>query len=413
MANTPFANYIARITKTAQLLGLSSETVTALITANNIIEHDVTIKKDNGESVTLPAYRVQFNNARGPYKGGIRFHPAADLDEVKALAAAMAIKCAVVDIPLGGAKGGVTFDPKSFSKKEQELVARAWVRAMASSIGVDRDIPAPDVYTNPEIMSYMLDEYEKVVGHSEPGVITGKPIALGGSLGRGIATAQGGVFVLEELMKTLGKDKKGMRVIVQGFGNAGYTAASILHSLGYTIVGVSDSKNAIYNADGIDPEHVMKVKEEKGSVADVSGVTILSNEELLVSDCDILVPAALDNQLRIDNAGSIKAKIILELANGPTTPEADAILSEKGIIVVPDVLANAGGVTVSYFEWVQNRQGYYWTEAEVEAKLHPIMKKSFQDVWMFAQEHKLPLRDGAFALAVKRIVDAMKLRGRI
>lgn len=411
--NTPFANYVARITKTAQLLGLSTEAVTALTTANNIIEHDITITKDNGEFVTLPAYRVQFNNARGPYKGGIRFHPAADLDEVKALAAAMAIKCAVVGIPLGGGKGGVTFDPKTFSKKEIEKVSRAWARAMAPSIGVDRDIPAPDVYTTPEIMSYILDEYEKVVGHSEPGLITGKPIALGGSLGRGIATAQGGMFVLEELIKILGKNRDGMRVIIQGFGNAGYTMASILHKMGYKIVGASDSKHAIYSVDGFDPDLVMKIKETTGSLETVAGVKFITNEELLVSDCDILVPAALDNQLRVDNAENVKASIILELANGPTTPEADAIFAKKGIVLVPDVLANAGGVTVSYFEWVQNRQGYYWTEAEVEAKLLPIMQKSFADIWNFSHEKQITLRDGAFALAVKRIVEAMQLRGRI
>lgn len=411
--NTPFANYINRITKAGELLALSQEEVLALSTPDNVIEHDITIERDNGEKATLPAYRVQFNNARGPYKGGIRFHPLADLDEVKALAAAMAIKCAVVGIPMGGGKGGVTFDPKTFSKKEIERVSRAWARAMAPHIGVDRDIPAPDVYTTPEIMSYMLDEYEKVVGRSEPGMITGKPIPLGGSLGRGIATAQGGMFVLEELIQVLGKNRNDMRVVVQGFGNAGYTMASILHKMGYIIVGVSDSKNAIYNTEGIDPEHVLKIKEEKGSVADVSNVQVLTNEELLVADCDILIPAALDNQLRIDNAGDVKAKIIIELANGPTTPEADAIFAEKGIILVPDVLANAGGVTVSYFEWVQNRQGYYWSEEEVETKLHPIMKKALQDIWMFSKEKNISLRDGAFALAVKRIVDALKLRGRI
>jgi len=411
--NTPFANYVERITKTAKLLNISEKTVSALITPDAVIEKDITITKDDGSSVTLPAYRVQFNNSRGPYKGGIRFHSAADLDEVKALAAAMAIKCAVVGIPMGGGKGGVTFDPKSFSRKEIEEVSRAWARSMASSIGVDKDIPAPDVYTTPEIMSYMLDEYEKVVGHSEPGMITGKPLALGGSLGRGIATAQGGMFVLEELIGVLGKNRNEMRVIVQGFGNAGYTMASILHKLGYTIVGLSDSKNAIYSKEGLDPEHVMKIKKEKGSVSDVSGVEVLTNEELLVSSCDILVPAALDNQIRDDNANNIQASIIVELANGPTTPDADAILNEKGVVLIPDVLANAGGVTVSYFEWVQNRQGYYWAEEEVESKLHIIMKKSFQDVWMFAQENKLPLRDGAFALAVKRIVEAMELRGRV
>jgi glutamate dehydrogenase/leucine dehydrogenase len=410
--NTPFANYITRVEKAGEVLGLSTAEVAALSTANNILEKDIEITRDNGAKETLKAYRVQFNNARGPYKGGIRFHPAADLDEVKSLAAAMAIKCAVVGIPLGGGKGGVAFNPKEYSKKEIEQVSRAWARAMADYIGVDKDIPAPDVYTDGKVMSYILDEFEKINKRSEPGLITGKPLSIGGSEGRGTATAQGGAYVLAELLKVMGDTSK-KRVAIQGFGNAGAHMANILHGMGHTIVAVSDSKNGIYNAEGLDPEKVMKVKMEKGSVADFTGAQVISNEELLTCDCDILVPAALDNQIREDNAGNIKAKIIIELANGPTTPAGDKILTDKGIILIPDVLSNAGGVTVSYFEWVQNRMGYYWTEEEVLEKLHPIMKKSFAEVWMMSKEKNLTPRDAAFAVAVKRIVEAMRDRGNV
>jgi glutamate dehydrogenase/leucine dehydrogenase len=408
--NTPFANYITRVKKAGTILGLSDKEVEALSTANNILERDIEITRDNGTKENLKAYRVQFNNARGPYKGGIRFHPAADLDEVKSLAAAMAIKCAVVGIPLGGGKGGVAFDPKQYSKKEIEQVSRAWARAMADYIGVDKDIPAPDVYTDGKVMSYILDEYEKIMKRSEPGLITGKPLSLGGSEGRGTATAQGGAYVLAELLNVMGDTAK-KKVAIQGFGNAGAHMANILHGMGHTIVAVSDSKNGIYNADGLDPEAVMKIKMDKGSVADVPGAKVISNEELLTCDCDILVPAALDNQIREDNAANIKAKIIIELANGPTTPAADEILAQKGIVLVPDVLSNAGGVTVSYFEWVQNRMGYYWTEEEVLAKLHPIMKKSFAEVWMMSKQSNSTLRDAAFTLAIKKIVEAMRDRG--
>jgi glutamate dehydrogenase/leucine dehydrogenase len=426
MKNTPFDNYLKNLENASLLLGLSEEQKKKLQEPYNIVETEIEVEKDNGEIEKFEAYRVQFNNARGPYKGGIRFHPEADLSEVKALAALMAIKCAVVKIPLGGGKGGVKCNPKELSNDEIERVSRAWARAMSGIIGVDKDIPAPDVYTTGEIMSYILDEFEKIHGRSEPGMITGKPLQLGGSLGRRTATAQGGVYVLEELRRNLGLKAKSLKVAIQGFGNAGHHAAFILQQLGYTIVAISDSKGGMYSKNGIDPHQALRIKEEKGSVNDMycegsicdmqklaqDKVEIISNEQLLECDCDILIPAALDNQIREDNAGKIKAKIILELANGPTTPEADRILEEKGVIVVPDVLANAGGVTVSYFEWVQNRMQYYWTEEEVLEKLKPIMVKAFEKSWTYSKAKNISLREACFVKAVERIITAMTLRGK-
>lgn len=411
--NTPFQNYLKNLEKAANVLGLSSKELELLSKPNRIVEQKIKIAADNGEEKEFDAYRVQFNNSRGPYKGGIRFHSEADIEEVKALAAAMAIKTAVVDIPLGGAKGGVKINPKDFSEQEIEKVARAWVGAMHPYVGKDKDIPAPDVYTNPQIMAYMLDEFEKITGRSEPGMITGKPLELGGSLGRSSATAQGGVYVLEELVKVLGLKLGGLKIAVQGFGNAGYFAAGILYNLGCKIIAVSDSQGGIYDESGLDPEEVNKIKSEKSSVINFSqaGVQKISNSEILELDCDVLIPSALDEVITKDNADKIKAKISLELANGPTTPEADEILFKKGIIVLPDVLANAGGVTVSYFEWAQNNSGYYWSEKEVFEKLQAVMVKAFGDVWNLAKEKNISLRGAAFALAVRRLAKAMELRG--
>ncbi|MDD4989090.1 MAG: Glu/Leu/Phe/Val dehydrogenase [Candidatus Pacebacteria bacterium] len=425
MNHSPFNNYLVRLKQASNLLKLSANEFKSLSTPNRILEKTIEIKRDNGKKEKLKAYRVQFNNARGPYKGGIRFHPLADLDEVKALALGMAVKCAVVGIPMGGGKGGVQFDPKQYSPKEIEAVSRAWMRAMAEYVGSKKDIPAPDVYTNGQIMAYMLDEYEKITGESDPGMITGKPLSIGGSLGRDTATAQGGVYVLEELVSTLGLKRKDLRVAVQGFGNAGYHIASILHGLGYKIVGLSDSKGGIWSARGLDPEEVSAVKEKhhaitefycKGTVCDMERLMreeakVFSAEDFVTCDCDILIPAALDNAIDGKNAKNIKAKIIMELANDPTAPEADSILAKKKIIVIPDVLANAGGVTVSYFEWVQNITGQRWSEEEVRVKLKPIMLKAFGDVWKISKEKKVTLREAAFTLAVQRISEAMRERG--
>lgn len=415
MQNTPFANYLSRLKDAQQVLGLTDHEIAALTVAANEQVSTINLTRDDGSSVELNAYRVQFNNFRGPYKGGIRFHPAADIDEVRALAAAMAIKCAVVGIPLGGAKGGVQFDPKHYSASEIDQIARLWTNEMAAIIGVDKDIPAPDVYTTPHLMGVILDEYEKIMGVSQPGMITGKPLALGGSEGRDSATAQGGVFVLESALQLAHKSLKDVSVCIQGFGNAGETAAKILFDQGVKVVGVSDSLGAIYNKSGLPIPQVVKSKQTTGKVTSFTdnGTVVITNEELLACECDVLIPAALDNQIREDNAAAIKAGFILELANGPTTPQADAILQQKSVVVIPDVLANAGGVTVSYFEWTQNRQGLYWTAEEVAEKLKPIMQKSFKAISDFAHNKNISLRLAAFCIAVDRIVEAGRQRGRL
>ncbi len=421
---TPFENYLEILSESSTILDLSEDVLERLKNPQHI--HTKEIEISGGKK--FHAYRVQFNNARGPYKGGIRFHPEADIEEVKALAALMAIKCAVVNIPLGGGKGGVQCNPKELTEKEREEVARSWVQAMEPFIGPEKDIPAPDVYTNPQIMGYMLDEFEKIQGRSASGVITGKPLELGGSAGRGTATAQGGVYVLLDYLQKLGKEPSDLTVVVQGFGNAGFYVADILYKLGCTIVAVSDSKGGVYAKEGINPQALADRKKKYGSISEAvktanseeicAGITpcsfeSLTNEELLEIDCDILVPAALDRVITEENAENIKASIILELANGSTTPEADAVLEKKNIVVIPDVLANAGGVTVSYFEWVQNIQNFYWEEEEVQEKLKKIMLKASNDIIDFAKEKNISLRKAAFVLAIKRIVTAMQLRGRV
>ena len=427
MSTNPFLSYLTRLERAADTLKLSSRQHEELKKPNVIVEKKLDIVRENATRASLPAYRVQFSNARGPYKGGICFHPAADLDEVKALAAAMAVKCAVVDIPLGGGKGGVQFNPKEYTRGEIERVARAWAREFAPAIGVDKDIPAPDVYTNAEIMGYMLDEYEKTVERSEPGVITGKPLSIGGIVGRDTATAQGGAYVLDTIVKALELEPSKLRVAVQGFGNAGYHIARILHTSGYRIVGLSDSKGALMSTGsrGLDPEAAFRAKHEHdvitalycpGSVCDEEKlerdqVKIGTNEDLLTMECDILIPAALDNQLTKENAGLVKASLILELANGPTTPEADAVFAERGIHLVPDVLANAGGVTVSYFEWLQNRAGARWSETDVSEKLKPIMVSAAQAVWNMARDKDVTMREAAFLVGIRRIAEALHARG--
>ncbi len=412
--NSPFENYLQIIGEAEKIISLSPKVLEALQSPNNIAEKDITISTGK----TFKAYRVQFNNARGPYKGGIRFHPEADIEEVKALAALMAIKCSVVNIPLGGGKGGVQCNPKELSESEIEEISRGWVQAMSDIIGDNKDIPAPDVYTTPQIMGYMMDEFEKIHKRNEPGVITGKPLEIGGSKGRDTATAQGGVFLLEDYIEQLlGKTPSGMRTAVQGFGNAGFHAARILHALGYKIISVSDSSSGLLNEEGLDPMHLFELKKKYKTFAfippeELAGASFVTNEQVLETDCDVLIPAALDRQIHAGNAGNIKAKIILELANGPTTPEADAILESNGCVVIPDVLANAGGVTVSYFEWVQNIQNYYWDAEEVQQKLKRQMLHAFHDILRFAKEHNVSLRKAAFVLAIQRIAKALELRGR-
>ncbi len=354
-------------------------------------------------------YRVQHNSARGPYKGGIRFHPHVDIDEVKALATWMSLKCAVADIPYGGGKGGVACNPKEMTKEELEAVARGWAKAMASHIGAWKDIPAPDVNTDSQTMAWILDEYEKTVGRKEPGVITGKPIELGGSLGRDKATSQGGFFVLREAIKA--NKLKHNTVAIQGLGNVGGWLAEILHNEKFKVVAVSDSKGGIYNEKGLDIPKVLEQKEKTGTVKDFPGAKNITNEEILTLPVEILAPSALEGVITGMNAGAIKAKMILEMANGPATHEADEVLNSKGVIVIPDILANAGGVTVSYFEWVQNLSGYYWTLYEVDKKLERQMTKAFDDVHATAQKHRISYRLAANVLALERIAKAMELRG--
>ncbi len=376
-----------------------------------ITETTLPIRMDSGKIKTFRAYRVQHNNARGPYKGGIRFHQQVNLDEVMALAFWMSVKCATVRIPLGGAKGGIEVDPKTLSAEELQRLSRAYIRSMYHILGPEKDIPAPDVNTNPKIMAWMMDEYSQIAGRNVPGMITGKPIELGGSEGRTEATAQGGFYVLQKLLElsSLHLSEK-PKIIIQGFGNAGSIFSKIASESGFIIVGLSDSQGAIYSQNGLNLEETQNFKEKNKTLKNAPAEKHLSNNDLLEKDCDILVPAALENQITKENAANIKAKIILELANGPTTPEADKILHQKGIVVVPDVLANAGGVTVSYFEWVQNLQNFYWTSEEVQKKLHHIMEKSAEDIWNFSKEKNIPLRTAAFAFAIQRIAKAMKVR---
>lgn len=413
MQPTFFDNYLTLLSQTDQKLHLGESMLKALSTPEHIISEHVPVTLSDGSEKVFEMYRVQFNSARGAYKGGIRFHPETDLQEVKALAALMAVKCAVVNIPFGGGKGGITIDPKEWSTKDLELISRSYARTLQPHIGPHTDIPAPDVNTNGQIMSWIMDEYEKITGTKTPGVITGKPLPLGGSKGRDIATSLGGVYVLHEYLKTKNMAPTGLRVAVEGFGNAGANVAKILYDQGFQIVALSDSSGAIYKETGLDPYEMEKIKVSRGKVTayQEAGVTVLSNKELLTLPVDILIPAALEKQITEENAEHIKASIILELANGPTTPEADMILERKNITIIPDVLANAGGVTVSYFEWVQNNMGYYWEKEEVFEKLEKIMKQAFKDVHEMSTSQGVTLRMGAYLLGIERIAEAMKLRG--
>jgi len=370
------------------------------------------VKMDDGTTKIFHGFRVQYNDARGPCKGGIRYHPAETIDTVRALAAWMTWKTAAVDIPLGGGKGGIICNPKEMSPGEIERLSRAYIRQVGRIIGLEKDVPAPDVYTTPQIMAWMADEYSFLKGYNEFGVITGKPLALGGSAGRGDATARGGMFCLREAGKVLGIDLKGATTAIQGYGNAGTFAHKLgAELLGLKVVAVSDSKGGIYNAQGLDYEKVMAHKEKTGSVVGFPGAKPITNEELLELDVTVLVPSALENVITEGNAGRIKAKFSVELANGPTTPEADKILHKNGVYVIPDFLANAGGVTVSYFEMVQNTYGYYWDETLVHERLDQKMTAAFHAVHQAAQQHKVHNRLAAYLVAVSRVAEVVHLRG--
>jgi len=372
----------------------------------------IPVKMDDGQTKVFQGFRVQYNNARGPFKGGIRFHPEETVDVVKALAAWMTWKCAVADIPLGGGKGGVICNPKEMSSSELERLSRGYIDAIWEFIGPDRDIPAPDVYTNPQIMGWMMDEYSKLRGCSIPGVITGKPLSLGGSLGRDDATARGGVCTIMEAAKHLNMDLSAATVVVQGFGNAGSNAAILMREIaGSKIVVVSDSKGGIHNKQGLDPSKVLQHKMETGSVINFPQAENISNAELLELEVDVLCPAGLETVITEKNASRIRARIVAELANGPTTPESDEVLYQNGVFSIPDFLCNAGGVTVSYFEWVQCLNRYYWDENEVHQQLGKIMTKAFHDVLAESLKRKVKMRTAAYIVAVIRVAEAMRLRG--
>ncbi|RLF77575.1 glutamate dehydrogenase, partial [Thermococci archaeon] len=364
----PFEMAIKQLERAAQYIDISEEALEFLKKPQRILEVSIPVEMDDGSVKVFTGFRVQHNWALGPTKGGIRWHPEETLSTVKALATWMTWKCATLGLPYGGGKGGVIVDPKKLSDREKERLARGYIRAIYDIISPYTDIPAPDVYTNPQIMAWMMDEYEAISRRKAPsfGIITGKPVIVGGSLGRNTATAQGAIFTIREAAKALDMDLKGKTIAVQGYGNAGYyTAKFAKEQLGMKVVAVSDSKGGIYNPDGLDPDEVLKWKREHGSVKDFPGATNITNEELLELEVDVLAPAAIEEVITKKNADNIKAKIVAEVANGPVTPEADEILYEKGILQIPDFLCNAGGVTVSYFEWVQNLMGYYWTEEEV------------------------------------------------
>lgn len=406
-----YDNALRQLEKAAKLINLDQDVLTRLSSPEKVVMASLPIRMDDGSLKVFQAYRVQYNSARGPYKGGIRFHPQVDLDEVKALGFWMTIKCAVVGIPMGGGKGGVIVDPKSLSVAETEKLSRAWIGAFREVIGPEKDIPAPDVYTTPQIMAWMADEFSKLEGKPSLGVVTGKPIEYGGSLGRGTSTATGGFYVLEQAVAKMNLPTGKLRVAIQGFGNAGAIMAKLLFDAGYKIVALADSKGAIYNDQGLDVDEVTVYKEANKSLAGFKDSQEISTEEFFALDLDILIPAALENQITKDNVDKIKAKLVVELANGPTTPEADEILYKNKVVLVPDVLANAGGVTVSYFEWLQNISNNYWSEEEVDSELKERIIPSFEAIWNMAQDRQTDLRTAAFMVALDRIAQAAKVRG--
>ncbi|MCG7419365.1 glutamate dehydrogenase [Macrococcus epidermidis] len=370
----------------------------------------IPVKMDDGTVKTFTGYRAQHNDAVGPTKGGVRFHPDVDEDEVKALSMWMTLKCGIVDLPYGGGKGGIVCDPRQMSIHEVERLSRGYVRAISQIVGPTKDIPAPDVFTNSQIMAWMMDEYSMMDAFNSPGFITGKPIVLGGSQGRDRSTALGVVIAIEEAAKRRGKKIEDSRVVIQGFGNAGSFLAKFLYDMGAKVVGISDAHGALHDPNGLDIDYLLDRRDSFGTVTNLFEDTI-TNKELFELDCDILVPAAISNQITKDNAHDIKAEIVVEAANGPTTPEATKILTERGILLVPDVLASAGGVTVSYFEWVQNNQGYYWTEEEVNEKLREKLVKAFDNVYSLAEARKVDMRLAAYIVGIKRTAEAARYRG--
>ncbi len=417
-----FKSALNQLKNAAEAMELNPAVWEVLKKPQRIIELSLPLKKDDGTVQVFEAYRVQYNNARGPYKGGIRFHPQADLDEVKALAFWMTIKCAVANIPYGGAKGGIKLDPKKLSEHELEHLTRQYTRALRWAIGPKQDIPAPDVNTNAKIMGWMADEFEVLTGGYKPGVVTGKPMSLGGSAGRECATGYGGFYILSEVFKKMNRDLKKARVIIQGTGNVGYWFAKAAFKAGMKIVAMADSQGGIFDKRGLglDPDKIMETKKGKGllagcycagTVCDCEHYQSLSNKKILELPCDVLVPAAVENQITRANAGRIKATIILEMANGPVAAEADEKLKKRGILVIPDVLANAGGVTASYWEWVQNLNGDSWSETKVLDNTKEKLVKALDASWQIQKEKGVTLRVAAYIVALRRIAESIKGRG--
>lgn len=407
----PFEIVQAQFDQAADILKLPVDLRGVLKSCKRQLIVSVPIKRDDGRIHVFEGFRVQHNLARGPAKGGIRYHPDVNLDEVKALASWMTWKCATIDIPYGGGKGGVRCNPKELSQGELERLTRRYTSEIIPIIGPDKDIPAPDVYTDSQTMAWVMDTYSMMKGYSVLGVVTGKPISIGGSEGRNSATARGCQFVVREACREKKLDLKGATVAIQGFGNAGSFAARLLYRDAVKIVALSDSAGGIINKKGIDPHKALEHKTKSGALEGLKGTDSITNEELLELKCDILMPAAIENQITLKNANSVKARLVAEVANGPTTPQADAVLFRKGITVLPDILANAGGVTVSYFEWVQDLQGFFWDEEVVDQVLEKKMKEAFRSVLETARQHKVQLRTGAYVLAVKRVADATITRG--
>jgi glutamate dehydrogenase (NAD(P)+) len=382
-----------------------------LRTPKRVMEVSLPVKMDNGQTKVFTGFRVQHNVSRGPAKGGLRYHPNVTLDEVKALAAWMTWKTATVNLPYGGAKGGVICDPKRMSKGELERMTRRYATEIQPIIGPEVDIPAPDVYTDSQTMAWIMDTYAMTVGHATPGVVTGKPVSIGGSEGRTDATGRGVLYVVEEACKVKKINLRGASVAIQGFGNVGSAVARLFAEKKAKIVAISDSRGGVHNPRGIDPLRALRYKERSGTVVGMPGASRISNDELLALKCDILVPAALENVITLHNADQIKAKIVAEASNGPTTPHADEILSRKGVFVIPDILANAGGVTVSYFEWAQDLQGFFWQVQEVNSKLEFVMRRAFNDVHETMRKFHVYPRAAAYILAVGRVADATLVRG--
>ena len=411
----PYEIVQVQIDQAGKKLGISKDVLNILKKPKRVLYVSFPVKMDDGSVRVFEGFRSQHNDAMGPTKGGIRFHPEVTMDEVKALSMWMSFKCAVTNVPYGGGKGGVICNPREFSKGEIERISRGFMEAIADIVGPEKDIPAPDVYTNAQTMGWMMDTYSRLKGQFSPGIITGKPLSVGGSKGRNEATARGCVFVIEQAMKNLNKPLQGATAAIQGFGNAGRIVADLLAEKGCKIVAISDTSGAIYQKDGLNLQEVKSLKDDKKSkITDLPKAQILENpEELLELDVDILVPAALENVITRKNADRIQADIVAEAANGPTTPKADEVLFKKGIHLIPDILANAGGVIVSYFEWVQNLMHYYWSEEEVNSKLQEIIVRSYNEVYDLAKEEKTDLRTAAYMVSIKRIADAIEARGWI